>query len=151
MRFRLKHLFAFCAAISAILAISSWIASLDWEYSHVVSLECGDGKQIHIYEDFFCDFATIPVYEVTDKGKIVSPRNSTFLWFECGHAIHNRKFVLIWDDSKSVVAVMYDDELALVYDFRKQQGWPRANGQDEVPAAVMNRLDIPATEKIPNT
>ena len=140
MRYGLKHLLLF----TALVAILSLLWSLDWNHSHVATVDCGQGRRIHIYEDFFCDFATIPVYEVEIDGRIVVPKYSTFLWFECGNPILADNFEIQYDESNDgLIAITYDDDIALIHNFDTGTGWPSANYGRDVPTEINARLELP--------
>lgn len=105
----------------------TWLRFLDQEYRLLVSLDCKNGREINIYVDTFCDYRTIPVYEVTIDGEIVMNKYSIDLSFDCGTHIRKQDFSIKWDESNTLVAVSYKDQVALVYDFERRAGWPSPN------------------------
>ena len=67
------------AGIACLLAAGLYIRSIDWSYTLIASVECGSNRTINIYEDTFCDFATIPVYDVEVGGRKSESKYSTGL------------------------------------------------------------------------
>lgn len=118
-----------------------WILSPVPEDRLLVSFDCKNRREINIYVDSFCDYRTIPCYEVIIDGEIVKKKYSINLSFDCSTQIRKRDFVTKWDESNAIVTVFYKDKIVLFYDFAKRTGWPSPSGGDRGAELVFKKQD----------
>jgi hypothetical protein len=145
MRYRLKSLLLLIAAVASVLAIGIYVTSVDWSYTRLASIDCGNGRTIHIYEETFCDFATFPVYDVEIDGKIVSQKYTTGLYYDCGNRVELDSARAVLDNTRMLVAIVRgENDLIAIYDFdlRKNVELPTTGKIADIPAEILARLDL---------
>jgi hypothetical protein len=121
------------------------------DYCHLVTLDCGQGREIRIYEDGFCDVGIFFYFEVRSGGRVVVPKQSTGLVAPCGD-YGPESFRLVADEPPDLFPVLYDSEyrddgedVAAVYDFATGRIAVPRSGDDTARAAeLLDRLGLSA-------
>ncbi len=138
--------------VPSALALAVAGCCLFQDYCHLVTLDCGEGREIRIYEDGFCDVGTFLYFEVRSGGRVVVPRRSTGLVATCGGDYGPESFRLLADEPRKLFAVMYANEyrdggedVAAIYDFATDRIAVPAAGDDMARAAdLLDRLGLSA-------
>ena len=147
MTYRIKTLLLVTAGIASVLAATLYLRSTDWTYSLITSIDCGANRTINIYEDAFCDYATIPVYDIESNGQKSASKFSTGLWHECGDRLDLSLFSHRIDDTGDLIAIIYDGDVVAIYDFETSSNIELPSSGDilDIPQAIRERLKLAAT------
>ena len=118
--------------------------SIDWSYTLITSVDCGSNRTINIYEDKFCDFAMIIVYDVEINGRKSKSKYSTELWYECGNRLDLNLFSHIIDESGQLIAMIYDGDVVAIYDFESSSNieLPSSGKLTDIPIDIRERLNL---------
>ena len=144
VNYRLKTLFLAISAIACLTTAVLFIRSVEWSYSRIVSINCGANRTIIVYEDSFCDFATIPVFDVVINGRKSESKYPTTLWYECGDQLDANLFSHIIDETGEMVAVIYDGDVVAIYDFESSCSieLPSSGKLLDIPIGIRDRLNL---------